>query len=126
MFHSRTRHPLLFSPGPQVLFVCTANVLDTIPAPLLDRMEVIRLVGYITDEKMHIAREYLEPAAQKGAGVREGQVEVSESALLALAEEYCREAGVRSLQKHIEKIYRKVGRQPSLKFFDIIDHGSWH
>ena len=108
-----------------MLFVCTANVLDTIPAPLLDRMEVIRLVGYITDEKMHIAREYLEPAAQKGAGVSEGQVEVSESALLALAEEYCREAGVRSLQKHIEKIYRKVGRQPALVCSDIIDHGSW-
>jgi hypothetical protein len=62
-----------FSAG-QVLFVCTANVVENIPDPLLDRMEVIRLVGYITDEKMHIARDYLEKSAREGSGVKPEQV----------------------------------------------------
>ncbi|CAI5962323.1 unnamed protein product [Closterium sp. NIES-65] len=62
------------NPSRQVLFVCTANMLETIPAPLLDRMEVIRLVGYISDEKTHIARGYLEPAARTGCGVKPEQV----------------------------------------------------
>ncbi|KAL3700088.1 hypothetical protein R1sor_018110 [Riccia sorocarpa] len=92
----------------KVLFVCTANVVESIPGPLLDRMEVIRLVGYITDEKMHIARDYLERAAREGSGVKPEQVEVTDEALHTLIETYCREAGVRSLQKHIEKIYRKI------------------
>jgi Lon-like ATP-dependent protease len=92
----------------QVLFVCTANVVENIPDPLLDRMEVIRLVGYITDEKMHIARDYLEKSAREGSGVKPEQVELSDGALHTLIETYCREAGVRNLQKHIEKIYRKV------------------
>ncbi|BFI05718.1 ATP-dependent Lon protease [Marchantia polymorpha subsp. ruderalis] len=92
----------------KVLFVCTANVVESIPGPLLDRMEVIRLVGYITDEKMHIARDYLERAAREGSGVKPEQVEVTDGALHTLIETYCREAGVRNLQKHIEKIYRKI------------------
>ncbi|CAI5496758.1 unnamed protein product [Closterium sp. Naga37s-1] len=92
----------------KVLFVCTANMLETIPAPLLDRMEVIRLVGYISDEKTHIARGYLEPAARTGCGVKPEQVLVTDAALHSLIETYCREAGVRNLQKHIERIYRKV------------------
>ncbi|CAI5481703.1 unnamed protein product [Closterium sp. Yama58-4] len=92
----------------KVLFVCTANMLETIPAPLLDRMEVIRLVGYISDEKTHIARGYLEPAARSGCGVKPEQVLVTDGALHSLIETYCREAGVRNLQKHIERIYRKV------------------
>ncbi|KAL2651757.1 hypothetical protein R1flu_019885 [Riccia fluitans] len=92
----------------KVLFVCTANVVETIPGPLLDRMEVIRLVGYITDEKMHIARDYLERAAREASGVKPEQVELTDGALHALIETYCREAGVRNLQKHIEKIYRKI------------------
>lgn len=57
-----------------MLFVCTANVVEMIPNPLLDRMEVIRLVGYITDEKMHIARDYLEKAAREGSGIKKEQV----------------------------------------------------
>ncbi|GMI88872.1 lon protease 1 [Hibiscus trionum] len=92
----------------KVLFVCTANVVDNIPNPLLDRMEVISIAGYITDEKMHIARDYLEKAAQEACGVKPEQVEVTNAALLGLIENYCREAGVRNLQKHIEKIYRKI------------------
>ncbi|PPD71773.1 hypothetical protein GOBAR_DD31330 [Gossypium barbadense] len=92
----------------KVLFVCTANVVDNIPNPLLDRMEVIAIAGYIADEKMHIARDYLEKTAQETCGVKPEQVEVTDAALLGLIENYCREAGVRNLQKHIEKIYRKV------------------
>ncbi|KAE8688511.1 Lon protease-like protein [Hibiscus syriacus] len=92
----------------KVLFVCTANVVDNIPNPLLDRMEVIAIAGYITDEKIHIARDYLEKTAQEACGVKPEQVEVTDGALLGLIENYCREAGVRNLQKHIEKIYRKI------------------
>ncbi|KAF3778335.1 Lon protease-like protein [Nymphaea thermarum] len=95
----------------KVLFVCTANVIEMIPSPLLDRMEVIALAGYITDEKMHIARDYLEKATREACGMKPEQVEVTDAALLALIENYCREAGVRNLQKHIEKIYRKIALQ---------------
>lgn len=92
----------------KVLFVCTANVIETIPNPLLDRMEVISIAGYITDEKMHIARDYLEKATRDACGIKPEQVELTDAALLALIENYCREAGVRNLQKQIEKIYRKI------------------
>ncbi|KAG2695776.1 hypothetical protein I3760_07G028700 [Carya illinoinensis] len=92
----------------KVLFVCTANVVEMIPNPLLDRMEVIAIAGYITDEKMHIARDYLEKTTREACGIKPEQVEVTDAALLALIENYCREAGVRNLQKHIEKIYRKI------------------
>ncbi|CAL4914054.1 unnamed protein product [Urochloa decumbens] len=92
----------------KVLFVCTANVIEMIPSPLLDRMEIISIAGYITDEKMHIARDYLEKNTREASGIKPEQVEVTDDALLALIENYCREAGVRNLQKHIEKIYRKI------------------
>ncbi|KAJ6810224.1 lon protease-like protein, mitochondrial-like [Iris pallida] len=92
----------------KVLFVCTANVIDMIPNPLLDRMEVIALAGYITDEKMHIARDYLEKTTREACGIKPDQVEVTDAALLELIENYCRESGVRNLQKQIEKIYRKI------------------
>ncbi|KAL6139155.1 hypothetical protein ACLB2K_064432 [Fragaria x ananassa] len=92
----------------KVLFVCTANVIENIPAPLLDRMEVISIAGYITDEKMHIARDYLEKTTREACGIEPEQVDMTNAALLALIENYCREAGVRNLQKHIEKIYRKI------------------
>lgn len=92
----------------KVLFICTANVLDSIPGPLLDRMEVIRLSGYISDEKVSIARKYLEPQARQGSGVGDGRVSLTDNAVSSLIEDYCREAGVRNLQKHLEKIYRKV------------------
>ncbi|KAI3803917.1 hypothetical protein L1987_32082 [Smallanthus sonchifolius] len=95
----------------KVLFVCTANVVETIPGPLLDRMEIIPIAGYITDEKMHIARDYLEKNTRDACGVKPQQVEVTDAALLSLIENYCREAGVRSLQKQIEKIYRKIALQ---------------
>ncbi|KAG2492403.1 hypothetical protein HYH03_009349 [Edaphochlamys debaryana] len=92
----------------KVLFVCTANSLDTIPGPLLDRMEVIRLSGYAHDEKRAIARRYLEPAAATDAGVPPGSVAMADEALDTLIGEYCREAGVRNLKKHIDKLYRKA------------------
>ncbi|KAF4389771.1 hypothetical protein F8388_009904 [Cannabis sativa] len=85
-----------------------ANVVEMIPNPLLDRMEVISIAGYITDEKMHIARDYLEKSTRESCGIKPEQVEVTEAALLALIENYCRESGVRNLQKQIEKIYRKI------------------
>uniref|UniRef100_A0A0D9X358 Lon protease homolog, mitochondrial n=1 Tax=Leersia perrieri TaxID=77586 RepID=A0A0D9X358_9ORYZ len=95
----------------KVLFVCTANVIEMIPNPLLDRMEIIAIAGYITDEKMHIARDYLEKNTREACGIKPEQVEVTDAALLALIESYCREAGVRNLQKQIEKIYRKIALQ---------------
>ncbi|XP_058002879.1 lon protease homolog 1, mitochondrial isoform X2 [Hevea brasiliensis] len=107
----------------KVLFVCTANVVDMIPNPLLDRMEVIAIAGYITDEKMHIARDYLEKSTLEACGIKPGQVELTDAALLGLIENYCREAGVRNLQKHIEKIYRKIAlklvRQGELSESDV-------
>ncbi|KAG2245691.1 hypothetical protein Bca52824_085319 [Brassica carinata] len=92
----------------KVLFVCTANVVDMIPEPLLDRMEVINISGYITDDKMHIARDHLLKTTCMECGIKPEQVVVSDAALRSLIENYCREPGVRNLQKHIEKIYRRI------------------
>lgn len=92
----------------KVLFVCTANVLDTIPRPLLDRMEVIQLSGYVAEEKKKIVKRYLEPHAVSNAGILPDQVVLQEDAVDALIHSYCRESGVRNLQKHVEKIYRKA------------------
>lgn len=91
----------------KVLFVCTANMTDTIPRPLLDRMEVIRLSGYVSDEKKAIADRYLAPAAKELAGLKEADVQLSDEAIDELIKSYCRESGVRNLKKHIEKIFRK-------------------
>lgn len=92
----------------RALFVCTANELDTISRPLLDRMEVLSVSGYVLDEKLEIAKQYLLPRALKDSGLNEQQVEISKGALTKLIRSYCREAGVRNLQKQIEKIHRKV------------------
>ena len=91
----------------KVLFICTANVLDTIPGPLRDRMEVIQVSGYVDDEKVGIAEKYLIPVAMEGAGVTKEMVNLSHEGLMALIQQYCRESGVRNLQKHIEKVFRK-------------------
>ncbi|POS87686.1 ATP-dependent protease La, partial [Erysiphe pulchra] len=91
----------------KVLFVCTANMTDTIPRPLLDRMEMIELSGYVADEKIAIAERYLGPAAKELAGLKEVDVNLSRDAIEELIKSYCRESGVRNLKKHIEKIYRK-------------------
>ncbi|GAA5892809.1 hypothetical protein JCM8208_004094 [Rhodotorula glutinis] len=92
----------------RVLFVCTANSLDTIPAPLLDRMEVLEVSGYITEEKAAIASRYLAPQAKEGAGLKNADVELGEDAVAALIRYYCRESGVRRLKQQIEKVYRKA------------------
>ena len=92
----------------KVLFVCTANTLDSIPGPLLDRMEVIRLSGYITEEKLAIAKRHLWPKQLDKAGVSAKQLAISDSALRALIEGYAREAGVRQLEKQLGKLVRKA------------------
>ncbi|MDZ4184364.1 MAG: endopeptidase La [Desulfuromonadales bacterium] len=91
-----------------ILFVATANQLDTIPPALLDRMEIIRLSGYILAEKVEIARRYLIPKALKNHGLKKGQVEIRPAALEALIDNYAREAGVRTLENRIKKIMRKA------------------
>ncbi|CAG8646561.1 15978_t:CDS:2 [Funneliformis mosseae] len=92
----------------KVLFVCTANIVDTIPGPLLDRMEVIQLSGYVADEKVAIASKYLAPTAKEMAGLHNADVILKQDAIETLIKSYCRESGVRNLKKHIDKIYRKA------------------
>jgi ATP-dependent Lon protease len=92
----------------KVLFVCTANTLDSIPGPLLDRMEVIRLSGYITEEKLAIAKRHLWPKQLQKAGVDKAKLTISDSALRAVIEGYAREAGVRQLEKQLGKLVRKA------------------
>ena len=93
-----------------VMFVCTANSLN-IPAPLLDRMEVIRLPGYTEDEKMNIAKRYLLPKQMKNNGLKDGELKVGEDVLIDIIRYYTREAGVRNLEREIAKICRKAVKQ---------------
>ena len=92
----------------KVLFICTANQVDTIPAPLLDRMETIRLAGYIAEEKLAIARHHLWPKLLERHGASDEQIKINEAALKLVIESYCREAGVRSLEKQLAKLIRKA------------------
>ncbi len=94
----------------EVLFIATANVLDTIPGPLRDRMEMIHLAGYTTDEKLHIARKYLVPRQIEANGLTPSRIEFTDPALTAIIEEYTREAGVRNLEREIGTVCRKVAR----------------
>ena len=87
------------------LTVGTANVLDTIPAPLLDRMEVLEVSGYVSEEKSVIADKYLGPQAKEASGLKDADVELDAAAIDVLIKYYCRESGVRNLKKHIEKVY---------------------
>jgi len=91
-----------------VMFIATANQLDTIPRPLLDRMETIRLSGYILEEKLEIARRYLLPKTLKTHGLNKGQVGVPRGTLAAIIDGYAREAGVRGLENNIRRIMRKA------------------
>lgn len=91
----------------KVLFICTANQLDTIPQPLLDRMDVIRLSGYISEEKLAIAKHFLVPRLLKRAGLLKKQLNISDAAIRQVIEGYAREAGVRNLEKLLHKIIRK-------------------
>ncbi|MFQ5660831.1 MAG: endopeptidase La [Gammaproteobacteria bacterium] len=114
----------------KVLFICTANQLDSIPAPLLDRMETIRLPGYISAEKLVIARRHLWPKQLEKAGVRSAQIKMSNAAIKRVIEGYAREAGVRNLEKQLGRIIRKAivkllgGKQKSIRIgvADISDY----
>ncbi len=105
----------------KVLFICTANQLDSIPRPLLDRMEVIRLAGYITSEKMAIAKHHLLPKQMDKVGLKRGQLRIEDQAIREIIEGYAREAGVRNLEKKLGSIARKAvvaminGKEPPIK-----------
>jgi ATP-dependent Lon protease len=95
----------------KILFICTANQIETIPAPLLDRMDIINLSGYTEDEKLGIARKYLVPKQLEAHGLGESKVTFTEGALRTVIREYTREAGVRSLERQIAALCRKAARR---------------
>jgi ATP-dependent Lon protease len=95
----------------QVLFLCTANTLDTLSRPLLDRMEVIELAGYTQNEKIHIAKEHLVPKQLEKNGLKKKQLSINDLALNNIVEYYTREAGVRNLERQIGKLCRKAAKQ---------------
>lgn len=92
----------------KVLFVCTANTLDTIPRPLLDRMEVIELPGYVAEEKVKIAENYLIPLAKKGSGLEDANVKLTTEGVEYIVKHYAKENGVRRLKQLTEKVFRKA------------------
>ncbi|OAF68877.1 hypothetical protein A3Q56_03406 [Intoshia linei] len=92
----------------KVLFICTANTPEAIPEALRDRMEMIDVSGYVAQEKIAISSIHLIPQARKASGIKDDQLEINNEALEELIRYYCRESGVRNLQKHIEKIFRKA------------------
>ena len=94
-----------------VLFLATANVLDTIPGPLLDRMEIVTLDGYTEDEKVTIAKHHLFPRQRAKAGLRDDELDITDAAFHALVDGWTREAGVRGLERQIGKIARKTVRK---------------
>ncbi|XP_063002940.1 lon protease homolog, mitochondrial [Elgaria multicarinata webbii] len=91
----------------KVLFICTANVTETIPEPLRDRMEMINISGYVAQEKLAIAERYLVPQARVLCGLDEATASITPDVLTVLIKQYCRESGVRNLQKQVEKVLRK-------------------
>ncbi len=93
-----------------VFFICTANTLDSIPPPLIDRMEIIQLSGYIDSEKLEIAKHYLIPKSLEKNGFKRSAVRYTRDALLFIAECYAREAGVRNFEKYLDKIHRKLAK----------------
>ncbi len=94
-----------------VFFIVTANTLDTIPAPLRDRMEIIQLSGYVDSEKLEIAKRYLIPKSLERAGLKKAWVRYTRDALTTIAEGYAREAGVRNFEKLLDRIHRKIALQ---------------
>lgn len=88
----------------KILFICTANIVETIPEPLRDRMEMIDMSGYVAEEKLAIAKQYLLPQAMRDSGLKNENIRLEDESLKILIRNYCRESGVRNLQKHIEKV----------------------
>ena len=115
----------------RVMFIATANVVDTIPGALLDRMEVIRLDGYTESEKVSIARHHLVGRQLGRAALREDEVEISDEALRSIVADYTREAGVRSLERELGRLLRKVatklaaGEREAPVIVDAADVRSW-
>src|SRR5262249_41631876 len=99
-----------------VMFITTANTLDTIPGPLRDRMEIIQIAGYTEEEKLQIAKRYLVPRQIERNGLRKSWITIRDKALRRIIEEYTREAGVPGLEREIGAICRKVAR-------GIAEHG---
>jgi ATP-dependent Lon protease len=95
----------------QVMFITTANILEAIPSPMRDRMEVIQLAGYTAEEKLHIARRYLVPRQIERNGLKPSQIEIKDTAIEVIIDEYTREAGVRNLEREIGSVCRKVARE---------------
>ena len=94
-----------------MLFICTANLLDTVPPALRDRMEVINLSGYTNEEKLEIAKRFLIPRQLQGAGISSDLLDISTDAVLRIIEQYTREAGLRNLERELAAICRKVARR---------------
>lgn len=94
-----------------IMFICTANALDTIPGPLRDRMEVIALPGYTEEEKIQIARRYLVQRQREANGLREAQADITDAALATIVADYTREAGVRNLEREIGAVFRHAAMQ---------------
>ncbi|MBL8922329.1 MAG: endopeptidase La [Myxococcaceae bacterium] len=94
-----------------VMFICTANSMHSIPQPLQDRMEIIRIAGYTEDEKLSIARKYLIPKQQEANGLKDAKVSISRLGLKTVIRRYTRESGVRSLEREIASVFRKVARE---------------
>jgi ATP-dependent Lon protease len=103
----------------QVFFICTANVIHTVPPALQDRMEVIRLSGYTENEKLEIAKRFLVPKQMKACGLTEKQAEFTDAGLMSLVQYYTREAGVRNLEREAGNIFRKVARRVVTESKDI-------
>ncbi|MGP1439466.1 MAG: endopeptidase La [Treponema sp.] len=104
-----------------IVFILTSNTLDTIPSPLLDRAEVIKLSGYIDSEKVIIAQKYLIPKSLKKHGLKKNSIEYNDDVLLHIANSYAREAGVRGFEKNIDKIHRKLATEIALEERKIDD-----
>ncbi len=94
-----------------IFFITTANTLDTIPRPLIDRMEIIQIPGYVDSEKLEIAKNYLIPKSLEKNGLGKKSVRYSRDALLFIAESFAREAGVRNFEKYLDKIHRKIAKK---------------
>ncbi|MDR2510835.1 MAG: endopeptidase La [Spirochaetaceae bacterium] len=95
----------------KIFFIVTANTLDTVPGPLLDRMEVIELPGYIDSEKLEIAKKYLVPKSIEKNGLKKNYIKYTKESLLYIANGYAREAGVRNFEKNLDKIHRKIAKE---------------